>query len=150
MIDLRSWKMVAVTGGMALVAGLGFAGCKTAGGGASVAQPGLYLVSAQQTSFFRYGPAQASGPDQVLVKGEKLTLVKREFGYSRVHLGDGRSGYVATEDIAPAPPPAAPSSSPSLARKPAGERRRGQSPKVSSESAPPLPLPEPPGPSFRF
>jgi hypothetical protein len=32
-------------------------------------------------------------------------MLRREFGYSRVQTDEGQSGYVATEDLEPAPPP---------------------------------------------
>ena len=31
-------------------------------------------------------------------------MLRREFGYSLVQLGDGMTGYVANQDFAPAPP----------------------------------------------
>ena len=57
-----------------------------------------YMVSSPQAEFFKYGPAQAFGPDLSLKRGDKVTLVQKQFGYSRVLLADGTSGYVATED----------------------------------------------------
>lgn len=64
----------------------------------------VYVVTATQTPFYKNGPAQAVGADLSLKKGEMLTLLERHYGYSRVQTGDGQTGYVATDDIAPAPP----------------------------------------------
>jgi hypothetical protein len=67
---------------------------------------GHYVVSTPQTPIFRYGPAQSFGPDFNLQQGQHVVMLRREFGYSRIMTDDGQSGYVATEDLAPAPPPA--------------------------------------------
>ena len=121
-------------------------GCESAGQ-KGLPPAGRYVVSAAKTLFYHYGPAQASGPDLQLSKGQRVTVVKREFGYSRVVLDDGQSGYVATEDIAPAPPEAAPSPTPKSRR----ERPEPMSPRLPrGDFDKPLPLPETPKPSFRF
>lgn len=74
-----------------------------------------YAVNSQRTLFYKYGPAQATGPDLALYKGQQITMQSRAFGYSRVMTDDGQSGYVATEDLIPAPPPPEPSPTPALA-----------------------------------
>lgn len=81
---------------------------------------GRFVVSAAKSSFYKYGPAQTFGPDFALVKGQKLTLVEENYGYSRVMLDDGTAGYVATEDIAPAPKEIAPADAPRLASRRSG------------------------------
>ncbi|RYD68632.1 MAG: hypothetical protein EOP84_29890 [Verrucomicrobiaceae bacterium] len=63
-----------------------------------------FLVSVKNAQFYKYGPAQAFGADFNLVQGQKVTMLKREYGYSRVMLEDGTSGYMATEELKPAPP----------------------------------------------
>lgn len=63
-----------------------------------------FLVSVPKSQFYKYGPAQAFGADFNLEKGQKVTMLKREFGYSRIQLADGQTGYVATEELTPAPP----------------------------------------------
>ena len=54
--------------------------------------------------FFRLGPQQAGGADLSLRTGERVMLQRKEFGYSRVQLEDGQIGYMANEDLQPAPP----------------------------------------------
>ena len=65
---------------------------------------GLYLVNVPQTPMFRYGPAQSFGADFNLQQGQRVVMLRREYGYSRVMTDSGQTGYVATEDIVPAPP----------------------------------------------
>ena len=75
--------------------------------GCSVVQPGAnnrFAVSVAKTQFFKYGPAQAYGPDASLPKDEKLTMLKKDFGFSQVRLEDGTTGFVATEDLVQLPP----------------------------------------------
>ena len=67
-----------------------------------------FITSAASTPFYKYGPAQAFGADENLNAGTHLTMLKRDFGYSRVMMDNGVSGFVPTEDVKPAPPPAAP------------------------------------------
>ena len=62
-----------------------------------------YSVAANQTPFYRYGPQQASGPDQQLPHDSIMKVIRPSFGYVKVQLQDGENGYVASEDIAPAP-----------------------------------------------
>jgi len=64
----------------------------------------LFAVTAEKTSFYRYGPQQGNGPDQSLPKDTLMTLIRPSFGYCKVHLVAGEEGYVASEDIRPAPP----------------------------------------------
>lgn len=84
------------------LAAIGLAGCASTDGSRDV---GHYIVNVPQTPIFRYGPAQSFGPDFSLTQGQHVVMLRREFGYSRVMTDDGQSGYVATEDLAPAPPP---------------------------------------------
>ena len=63
-----------------------------------------YAVSAEKTGFYRYGPQQGNGADQQLPRDTLLTLVRTSFGYCKVQLTNGGEGYVAREDIRPAPP----------------------------------------------
>jgi hypothetical protein len=65
---------------------------------------GRYVVVAQKASFYKYGPAQSFGPDLQLPKGQKLTKLDHSYGFSHVVTDDGTTGYVANEDIRPAPP----------------------------------------------
>ena len=65
---------------------------------------GLYVVSTPQTPMFRYGPAQSFGADFNLQQGQRVVMLRKEYGYSRVMTESGQTGYVATEDSVPAPP----------------------------------------------
>ena len=70
-----------------------------------LAPPGSrFLVSAQSAQFFKYGPAQSFGADFVLPKGQRVIMLDRSFGFSRVMTDDGISGWVASEELSPAPP----------------------------------------------
>jgi hypothetical protein len=64
----------------------------------------VFAVTADKTSFYRYGPQQGNGPDQELPRDTLVTLIRPSFGYSKVQLVQGNAeGYVASEDIKPAP-----------------------------------------------
>ncbi|MBA2435472.1 MAG: hypothetical protein H0V54_10420 [Chthoniobacterales bacterium] len=63
-----------------------------------------YAVAAIQTPFYRYGPQQGYGPDMQLPHDSIMQVIQPSFGYVKVKLQDGESGYVASEDIRPAPP----------------------------------------------
>lgn len=65
---------------------------------------GRYVVTAPKSEFYKYGPAQAFGPDFALNRGQKVTVVENSFGFSKVTTDDGISGYMPTDDLAPAPP----------------------------------------------
>ena len=70
-----------------------------------LAPPGSrFLVSAQSAQFFKYGPAQSFGADFVLPKGQRVIMLDRSFGFSRVMTDDGITGWVASEELSPAPP----------------------------------------------
>jgi len=89
------------------------------------------LVIRDFAAFYRLGPMQARGPDATLRSGERLKLTRKEVGYSFVLLEDGRTGYVANEDLAPAPPRPKPTPEPeaqasSARRGGGGERYRGE------------------------
>lgn len=59
----------------------------------------FYAVTPESTAFYRFGPQQASGPDQKLTKGTIVTLVRPSFGYCKVKLSNGELGFVANEDL---------------------------------------------------
>ena len=65
---------------------------------------GNMVVSTEYAQFFRLGPQQAGGADLSLRNGKLVMLQGKEFGYSRVQLEDGQVGYMANEDLQPAPP----------------------------------------------
>ncbi len=74
------------------------AGCTTGGGA-----PGRYVVTAAKSPFYKYGPAQTFGPDFALDRGQKVTVVESSLGFAKVTTDDGTSGYMATDDLSPAP-----------------------------------------------
>jgi hypothetical protein len=135
------------------------AGCASfVGPGTHAGDP--YMVNTQRTLFYSYGPAQASGPDFALSHGDRVKMLSYDYGYSHVAVAaTGQSGYVATEDLVPAPPLPKATPGPLLA---ASHFRRGHAgddnsrpPTPEEESQIPLPeFPEskpPPGaPSFRY
>jgi hypothetical protein len=55
------------------------------------------------TPLFRHGPSQPGRADELPAETH-LRLQSHEASYCVVKLPDGRSGYVATEDLRPAPP----------------------------------------------
>lgn len=74
------------------------------------------MVSVDYAQFFRLGPQQAGGADRSLRLDDRVMLLRKEFGYSRVQLEDGQVGYMANEDIKAAPPEPKP---------PRSQRKRG-------------------------
>jgi hypothetical protein len=114
-----------------------------------------YSVAANQTPFYRYGPQQGNGPDSQLPRDSIMKVIRPSFGYVKVQLQDGESGYVASEDIRPAPatlvaerlaPPPAPL--PAFAGPGEQFQLDSEDPRLI---APPEPLPEPtPLPDFRY
>ena len=86
--------------------------CAAIFGGCATSQPGkvsvYYAVSAKLAQVYRFGPAQPTGADALLTQGQRVIMLRQEFGYSRVMTEDGMTGYVANDLIAPAPPPEKP------------------------------------------
>ena len=64
---------------------------------------GDMVVVTDYASFYRLGPQQAGGANRSLRTGERVMLLRKEFGYSRVQLEDDQVGYMANEDIQAAP-----------------------------------------------
>lgn len=62
-----------------------------------------YAVKTASAAFYIYGPQQANGPDRKLPRDTLLTISKKSLGYARVRLTSGQEGYVAMDDIRPAP-----------------------------------------------
>lgn len=119
-----------------------------------------YEVSLPETQFYKFGPSQASGPDALLHLGQHVTMISKEFGFSRVMLSDGVSGYVSTDRVKPAPPPpATPKPKPlppvtsgvPLKRKPASDFKPSPDPLFDVNDVPPPPLPNSSEkPTFRY
>ena len=116
-----------------------------------------YSVAASQTPFYRHGPQQGNGPDMQLPRDSIMKVIRPSFGYVKVQLPDGENGYVANEDIRPAPatlvaeklapPPELPPPPPVA--------DQGEQFQINSDDprliSPPEPLPEvSPRPEFRY
>lgn len=80
---------------------LGFAGCATETFGPEDAPE--YLVTRNDSPVYELGPNQFAPPEERLGAGERVRMLRKEFGYSRVLLPSGMAGYMANDDIAPAP-----------------------------------------------
>lgn len=152
----------------AVLALAAFGGCASKPGGPS---SGYYSVTSPTAEFYKYGPAQSFGPDLVLKKGERLTMLERQWGFSRVLTSNGVAGYIASEDIDPIIVSAAPVRTASSRRGPVpigkpGRMSSSRQSRIQSEimgdpgdplfnvNDVPLPLPDdvPPGgerPQFR-
>lgn len=63
----------------------------------------VHLVIRSGAPFWIYGPQQAGMPDESLDLGDPVKLIRFEYGFSRVQLESGLTGYVANEDIEAAP-----------------------------------------------
>ena len=105
----------------------------------------VFAVTADKTSFYRYGPQQGNGADQELPKDTLMTLIRPSFGYCKVQLVSGSTeGYVASEDIRPATPTLLASLNPAPARETSISAGTSENFDVrSSEPPPPEALPDP-------
>ena len=57
---------------------------------------------------YQLGPQQITGPDEVLEKGTLVRTIRKAFGYSLVQTAErSQLGWVANEDLGPAPETAA-------------------------------------------
>lgn len=88
---------------------LALAGCAGPGSNASKAlkeagEDARLAVTRPHTPLYKFGPAQASGPDISLAKDDIVTLVQVGSGFSRVRTESGEIGYVPNDRLAPAPP----------------------------------------------
>lgn len=96
-----------------------------------------FRVVHDRAPVYRLGPQQAAPPEERLARHDRIRLLRREFGYSFALLADGQTGYIANEDIEPAPsepaPPRIEPEFPSASRAAAVDR-----PSVE----PPLPKPD--------
>lgn len=62
-----------------------------------------FAVLRERVDFFRQGPLQPDPPDERLPQDTSVRMLRREFGYSLVMLEDGRTGYVANDDLVARP-----------------------------------------------
>ena len=135
---------------LALCAILLLPGCATEVGPGSHAGE-HYIVNTQRTLFYSFGPAQTTGPDFALYRGQSLIMLSYDYGYSHVILKpSGQPGYVATEDIAPAGSNPIPIPAPTP---PLPSHRHSADP--TDETPAPLPefpdsKPPPDAPKFRY
>ena len=108
--------------GLAFMASLTLTGCHTVH--YDEASAPAMVVSSDLGPVFFQGPTQLKGPDANLMKGAEVSLLTKEVGYSYVRLYDGRKGYMANEDLSPAPKPSPtpkPKSKPIVRQKSASE-----------------------------
>ena len=61
------------------------------------------IVVNEGAAFFIQGPAQTGGADRTLPGGNEVKVLRKDFGYSVVQLGDGEQGYVDNEALIPSP-----------------------------------------------
>jgi hypothetical protein len=103
-----------------------------------------YVVVHGYAPFYKLGPMQGR-PDASLPLNTRVKLLRNESGYSMVQLDDARTGYVANDDIAPAPPrPPTPAVSDETSSTPSGKKRGRNvpnSPHYSGEQLNDIPLP---------
>lgn len=96
---------------LACVGAVMFIGCA---GSTPSKGDGYFAVTAKQAQVYRFGPSQPTGADALLKQGQRVMMLRQEYGYSRVMTEDGLTGYVSNDFIAPAPPPEKPRASPGL------------------------------------
>jgi hypothetical protein len=125
----------------AVITALLVAGCETVPLEPSPNFTGDMAVAIDYAQFFKLGPQQAGGADFSLRTGERVMLQRKEFGYSRVQLENGLVGYMANEDITPAPP----EPKPTPGQRKSGSRNRGSSrsqPVTYEDDFESLPIPD--------
>jgi len=98
------------------------------------------VVSNEYSLFFRLGPQQAGGADLSLRTNEKVMLLRKEFGYSRVQLENGFVGYMANEDIQPAPEPPP---EPKRKNLPGRSKKKGRASQSYEDYEENIPIPDP-------
>jgi hypothetical protein len=82
-----------------------FGGCAASPPGSG---DGYFAVNSRMAQVYRFGPSQPTGADAVLKQGQRVIMLRQEFGYSRVMTEEGLTGYIANDLISPAPPPPKP------------------------------------------
>ncbi len=63
-----------------------------------------YMIIRDYTPFYANGPLQVNGPDATLRTETRVKLLRQEMGYSLVQMESLRTGYIANENMTPAPP----------------------------------------------
>lgn len=92
---MRAWRPAC----LAIV--LALAACATSG--PQVPPGGQCEITAARAPFYKYGPAQTFGADDMLPAGTRVTLIQRSMGFSRVMQANGLTGYVSNDDMRPVP-----------------------------------------------
>lgn len=139
MNQLRRWLIVCVV--------MAVAGCASTQTYNSDSAP-EYVIIQDFTPFYKNGPMQGMGPNASLTASTRVKLLKQDMGYSYIQLPDGRTGYVANESMAPAPPRPPESrlesddASADSSRSGRG-KKRPSSPKYTGEQLNDIPLPDP-------
>ena len=86
-------------------------------GGCTASNPGkgdgYFAVTVPQAQVYRFGPSQPTGADAQLKQGQKVIMLRQEYGYSRVMTEDGMTGYISNDYITPTSPPEKPRTPPS-------------------------------------
>jgi hypothetical protein len=72
-------------------------------GNAAAHKDALFAVTAEKAPFYEFGPMQGRGADRELPRDTLVTIIRRSSGYSKVKLSDGKTGFVANDDISKAP-----------------------------------------------
>jgi hypothetical protein len=155
-MSTSSFPAPRVAAPLTLAAAIFLAACSTPSGSPSHSGD-PYIVKPKGTLFYSFGPAQTTGPDFGLPGGTRLTVLSYEFGYSHVAIpATDKTGFVPTEDLAPAPPTPKPAASPTPASRMASRRHSAAVylPSNVNDTAPLPELPDtkpPPGsPGFRY
>jgi hypothetical protein len=65
------------------------------------------IVIGGGTTLYNIGPIQPSENDKQLADGQRVVVLQASQGYLRVEAESGAQGYVAAENLAPAPPESA-------------------------------------------
>lgn len=105
-----------------------------------------YMVIRDYTPFFRTGPMQSRGPDASLPTQTRVKVFRLEMGYSLVQLDDLRTGYVANENIAVAPPRRPEKEEPEPARRSRSSSSSSNGERFRGEELNDIPLPDPVSP----
>lgn len=128
-----------------LAAALFLEGCATETYAPEVAPE--YVVIRDYSPFYRLGPQQGRGPDASLQPGTRVKLLRKEMGFSLVQLEDLRTGYMANENLAPAPPrppeQIKQEAETAVSKKNGGHSKAEDSPVYSGPQVNDTPLPDP-------
>lgn len=105
-----------------------------------------YMIIRDYTPFYANGPMQVSGPDTTLRTQTRVKLLRQEMGYSLVQMDDLRTGYIANENMTPAPPRPPELKVPETSSTSGGSRNRRKnttnSPRYTGEQNNDIPLPD--------